>query len=180
MTFDRQNPKSSTLVHCCQLVLFALSFAPFVTGCGSTAIITRSGLDRPTEAEIVRSDHEMMYVRGRSGDEFGIEHRDVVYIDHPGNVAAGFGAALTAYGIANIAVGAPQYCDGQAYLSCAGVFLPAGIGVALIAYGGAIWQRSVQAATPNSSRAASRVTVIPMASVDKKNEFIGASASISF
>lgn len=184
MTIEPHKPKSSAFVHCCFPVFFALSLAPFVTGCGSTAIITRSGLDRPTEAEIVRSDHEMMYVRGRSGDEFGIEHRDVVYIDHPGNVAAIIGGVVTAYGVANIHTGVPKYCEGYQDdngAGCVGVFLPAAIGGAVMIYGVAVWARSVFSSVQKSApQSASRVTVVPIASVDKKNEFIGASAHVSF
>lgn len=154
-------------------------FAMLSTGCGSTAIIARrDGLQ--SEGKITGSNKNNVYVEGENGGVRGISRANIEDIDHPGNVAAGIGAAVTAYGIANIAVGAPQYCDGQAYLSCAGVFLPAAIGGALIAYGGAVWQRSVEAAAPKSSRATGRVTVVPMVSMDQKNEFIGASARVSF
>ncbi len=140
MTIETPKPKSSPFVRRCQPVLFALSVAPFVTGCGSTAIIARrDGLQ--SQGRITGSNKNNVYVESENGGVRAISRANIEDIDHPGNVAAGFGLAVTAYGIANIAVGAPQYCDGRAYLSCAGVFLPAGIGAALIAYGGAVWQR---------------------------------------
>lgn len=179
MTFETQSPKPSTFVRRCLLVLIASSFAPFVTGCGSTATIARRS-DVPLEAKITRHDGDRVYIQTFTGDgEVGISRQDIVDIDHPGNVAATIGGILTGYGIANIIVGVPQ-CDTQGAAYCTGVFLPAAIGGPLLIYGLTTWERSVEAAGKADKSSARRLTVVPIASMDKTNQFYGASARVSF
>lgn len=49
-------------------------------------------------------------------------------------VAATIGGVVTAYGVANIAIGMPQ-CEKEGAAFCTGVFLPATVGVSLLTYG---------------------------------------------
>jgi hypothetical protein len=104
-----------------------------LTGCGNSATITRRTAS-PVDAKIIGGDRENLYVELPGGTTDTIAKRDVVDIDHPGNVAATIGAVVGAYGVANIAVGMPE-CDKQGPAYCMGVFLPATIGLSLITYG---------------------------------------------
>lgn len=97
-------------------------------------------------------------------------------IDHPGNVAATIGGILTGYGIVNIIAGAGD-CDRYGGAYCTGVFLPASIGAPIMAFGLYQWVRSTNAAKGSS---ASSVAIVPTVSVDKKNEYVGVSASMRF
>jgi len=113
------------------LILCSVGLA-LLSGCGNTASIqAKFG---STDGKIVGGDAQNIYVETAGGFTKSIPKSDIVDIDHPGNVAATIGGVVTAYGIANIAVGAPE-CDkgGPAY--CVGVFLPATIGVSLVTYG---------------------------------------------
>lgn len=150
------------------------------TGCGSTAIIARrDGLQ--SEGKIMGSNKNNVYVEGQNGGVQGISRANIEDIDHPGNVEATIGGFMTAYGLANIFVfGAPGDSCRRSAVDCVGVFMPWVAGMSVMAHGLTIWKRSVNAADPTNSRTGGRVTVVPMASVDKKNEFLGASAHVSF
>jgi hypothetical protein len=188
MTYDQdksmssgQAPKPSVI----STVSILLCLAALVMGCGNVATITRKSQTVPSEGKITRSDAVMVYVQKRpDSDEYGIDRSDIVDIDHPGNVAAVIGGVVAAYGVANIQVGVPEYCHGYQEddgAACVGVFLPAVIGGSVMVYGLAVWARSVISAIPTSAPPnASRVTVVPIASVDKTNQFYGASARVSF
>ncbi len=180
MTIETQKPKSSTFVRRCQPVLFALSLAPFATGCGRSAIITRrDGLQ--LEGRITGSNKNNVYVEVEHRGLTGISRASIDDIDHPGNVEATLGGVMTAYGLANIFVfGAPGDSCRRSAVDCVGVFMPWVAGMSVMAHGLTTWKRSVNAADPASSRAANRVMVVPIVSMDKKNEFIGASARVSF
>lgn len=161
------NPKNFSAV-------MILSMAATTMGCGTMATVsTRSG--HTAEAEIVSSDEENIHVQyGNRGGRDTIPRASVTDIDHPGNVAATIGTLVTAYGVANIAVGAPE-CDRQGPAYCTGVFLPAAIGLPIMAWGFYTYFSSVSAASSGP-----RVAVLPTASFQKKNESFGANVVVSF
>jgi hypothetical protein len=155
-----------------------LFLAPLVTGCSTTATISRPNM-RPLEAKIVGSDPKNLYLEvPGTYDTRSIGRSDITDIDHPGNVAAVIGGIVTGYGIANIAIGAPD-CDRKGAAYCTGVFLPAAIGAPIFAWGLVTWMTSTGAVKPKSGSGPD-FAIVPTASFDKKNEFVGASASLRF
>lgn len=111
-----------------------------VTGCSTSATITpRFG--SPFDAKIVSGDREFVYVEGPGGPQT-IPRSDIADIDHPGNVAAVIGGVVGAYGVANIAVGAPE-CEKQGPAFCVGVFTPAAVGLSVMIWGIATYVGSV-------------------------------------
>jgi hypothetical protein len=131
----------------------------FLTGCGTSATITRRS-GTAIDAEIISSDEENVYVRSASGTQ-PIPRREIADVDHPGNVAAVIGGVVAVYGAANIAVGAPQ-CDegGPAY--CVGVFTPAVIGGSIFIWGLATYDGSVKALeNPEQKTRSGQVLVLP-------------------
>ena len=169
MPFAMQNIKT----------LACLSIAALATGCGSSATLTlRDG--QTIEGIIRASSSENVYVT-KFGDVKRVPRSEIADIDHPGNVAATIGGVVTAYGIANIIIGMPtcERTENPAY--CAGVVLPAVLGLGLVTYGVSVWAESTRnAEAPNSNGTGSRVFVAPMASCDKKDKVFGASALVSF
>jgi hypothetical protein len=121
-----------------------------LTGCGNSATITRR-MASPVDARIIGGDTENLYVELPGGRTETIPKREVVDIDHPGNVAATIGGVVGVYGIANIAVGLPD-CDKGGPAFCMGVFLPATIGVSLIVYGLGTHSGSVSAVNEKPER----------------------------
>jgi hypothetical protein len=164
-------------VHDAMLVASASLFlAPLLTGCSTTATISR--INQPEiEAQIIRSDNDSHFVRTEGGS-FEIPRSSVSDIDHPGNVAATIGAIITGYGIVNIGVGLPD-CDRRGAAYCVGVFLPAAIGAPIFAWGLGTWMKSSAAAKPKPA-SSTNFAIVPTASFDKKNEYIGVSASARF
>jgi len=155
------------------VLAFCFSLPAFITGCSYTATITR--IDAPDlEAEIGSSDSRNINVKTDS-DTISIPRSTVTSIDHPGNVAATIGAIVTAYGIANIAVGASN-CERNGAAYCTGVFLPAGIGIPLMTWGFRTWLMSTIAAKAPTEN----IAIVPTISVDKKNEYVGVSAAMRF
>lgn len=168
------NPKNlSTLASVCGSLMM-LSLAAMTMGCGTLATISTAHA-HPVDAEIVSSDSEFIYVRyGNRGGRDTIPRASVSDIDHPGNVAATIGTLVTAYGVANIAIGAPE-CDRGGAAYCTGVFLPAAIGLPIMVWGFYTYFSSVNAAAPGV-----QVAVLPTASFQKKNESYGANVVVSF
>ena len=167
--------KSHQIICAATSILF---LAPLVTGCGTTATISRAHM-RPLEAKIVGSDDKSLQVEiAGTSETMSIARSDITDIDHPGNVAAVIGGIVTGYGIANIAIGAPN-CDRGGAAYCMGVFLPAAIGAPIFAWGLTNWLTSKGAIKPKSN-AGPDFAIVPTASFDKKNEFIGVSASARF
>lgn len=153
------------------------SLAVVLGGCGTTATVSR--VNAPAmEGRIVSSDQRAIYVQ-TAGDTFPIARDEISDIDHPGNVAATIGAIVTGYGIANIAVGA-ENCDRQGAAYCTGVFLPAAIGLPIMAYGLGTWINSVRSAGPRKDKTEPSIAIVPTVSVDKKNEYVGVSAAVRF
>jgi len=94
-----------TLLRRCGLLTMA---AATFGACSTTATITRRS-DPPLEAKIVRGTPVSVIVVDGDSDR-AIARDEIVDIDHPGNVSAVAGGLLSAYGLFNIAVGAPL-CD---------------------------------------------------------------------
>jgi hypothetical protein len=129
-----------------------------LTGCGTSATITqRFG---SIDATIVGGDRENIYVETPGGLNQSIPKADIVDVDHPGNVAATIGGVVTAYGVANIAVGMPQ-CDREGPAFCMGVFLPAAIGVSLITYGVGTYVGSTTAMDKTPERGVGSLVIVP-------------------
>ena len=158
-------------------ILSIFLFVRATAGCGTKATITRVNAP-PVEAEIVGGDQENIYVE-LAGGTMPIAREEIEDIDHPGNVAAVIGGLVSAYGIANLALGLPQ-CEKQGPAFCTGVILPATIGLPVMIYGIAVWARSRGAANPTSDAPATRITVLPTASFQKSNSFVGASVAGAF
>lgn len=131
-----------------------LPLVVLVAGCGSTATISRVG-GVTIDAEIVSSDARNVYVQG-SDRVTAIPREEISDIDHPGNGAATAGALLSAYGIFNIIVGAPQ-CDTKGAAFCVGVFTPLAVGIPLTIYGAVIWNSSVSAAQPGARKSSAHL-----------------------
>lgn len=165
--------------HALRTVSTSLLLAALVTGCSSTATISRlHGQD--VEAKIVGSDNENLYLETRGAwASSGIARRDVTDIDHPGNVGALIGGVITTYGAVNILTGA-RHCGDQGAAFCMGVFLPAAIGLPIMISGLSRWSASTSAADPKSGKPTASISVLPVASLQKKNEFVGASLSITY
>lgn len=104
-----------------------------LTGCGTTATITRAD-DTTVEAKIVGGDRYDVLVEAPSGGQRSIPRSDIADVDHPGSTAGVLGGIVTAYGIANIAVGFPR-CETEGPAFCTGVFLPMGIGAPIMLWG---------------------------------------------
>jgi hypothetical protein len=159
------------------MMLLCAASAALLMGCGTTATITR--INEPEiEGKIVSADDGMLQVETRAGNH-SIPLQNVTDIDHPGNVAATIGTLLTGYGVANIALGAPN-CERGGAAYCLGVFLPATIGLPLMAWGFATWGKSVSAASPRSPRSDVGFMVLPAASFQKNDKFLGASATVTY
>lgn len=158
-------------------LVICIPFAALAIGCGTTATITRPGTS-PVEAKIMASDSQNIYVENAGGTTT-IARDSITDIDHPGNVAATIGAIVTGYGIANIATGAPN-CEREGAAYCTGVFLPALIGAPIMAWGIATYASSVSSAGSRNQKTEPSVAIVPVVSTDKKNEYVGVSASMRF
>jgi hypothetical protein len=113
-----------------------------LTGCGTTATISR--VNEPTvEAKIIGGDERDVHVDA-NGTTITIPRSTITDIDHPGNVAGVIGGIVSAYGVANVAVGA-ENCDKEGAAYCTGVFLPIGIGLPIMIYGIATYSGSTSA-----------------------------------
>lgn len=127
-------------------------------GCSTTATIhRRSG--PPVEAKILGGTPDAIVIRtwGNRGDT--IPRSEILDIDHPGNVHAVAGGALTGYGAFNIAVGAPTCTnrgefgsDAEQYAFCAGVFAPLTVGSLMLLWGWLTHDASTGAAADRSFR----------------------------
>jgi hypothetical protein len=114
-----------------------------LSGCGTSATV-RLNNGRTVQGAIVAGDQSAIYLDVGDDEGVTVPRRVIRDVDHPGNGAATVGVILLAYGVANIAVGLPQ-CDKNGATFCAGVFLPAGLGLALATYGLTVWGGSRKA-----------------------------------
>ncbi|MCY1073027.1 hypothetical protein [Archangium lansingense] len=145
-------------------------------GCSTTATISRVN-GRTLDAKIRRSTPGAVVVQTDSGEEVSISRSDISDIDHPGNVSAVLGGLLGAYGVLNIAVGAPN-CTSEGGAYCAGVFLPAALGASMLAWGLSTWIGSTSAAS-NSSSSGAVPDAPPASAFDFSTPTNGASASVA-
>ena len=127
-------------------------------GCSTTSTIARIH-EGPIEGDIVGSSADSIFVARDDGGECEIKRDDISSIDYPGNVHRNVGIGVGLYGALNIAVGMPkceERTDNKAAF-CTGVFIPAAIGLGLIAWGllvehgqtSAAWVASRPSAPPN-------------------------------
>lgn len=158
-------------------LVISFSLAAFITGCGTTATISRVG-SRPIEAKIAGSDARAVYIE-TDGVQSPVARDEISDIDHPGNVAATIGTIVTGYGIANIAVGA-ENCEREGAAYCTGVFLPAAIGAPIMLWGIVTWAGSMSNAGAGKNKTEPSIAIVPVVSTDKKNEYVGVSASMRF
>lgn len=116
-------------------VVLGLS-AVLASACGTTTTLYRSGA-APTDATLVGGTPRSVIVESDAGRE-EIPRSDIYEFDYPGNVHANIGGVLVGYGILNIAVGLPK-CDDrpadQRAAFCAGVLMPAALGVGMLIWG---------------------------------------------
>jgi len=107
--------------------------------CSTTSTIARIH-EGPIEGDIVGGSSESIFVARDSGGECEIKRDDVSSIDYPGNVHRNAGVAVALYGALNIAVGLPECNERTEHKAafCTGVFVPAAIGLGLIAWGIAV------------------------------------------
>lgn len=132
-------------------VSFVLVLLTWLCGCSTTATISLVNGGK-VEARIIGSDRDDLIVETATGMEVPVARSEISTIDHPGNTAAVFGGALTAYGALNVAAGFPTCGKHEvapaAY--CFGIFVPAAVGASVLAWGMMTWLRSTHAATPGS------------------------------
>jgi len=109
-------------------------------GCSTTSTIARIH-EGPIEGDIVGGSTKSIFVARDSGGECEVERDDVSSIDYPGNVHRNAGIAVSLYGALNIALGVPKCVERRSddkAAFCTGVFIPAAIGIGLIAWGLAV------------------------------------------
>lgn len=136
-------------------------------GCSTTSTIARIH-EGPVEGDIVGSSSESIFIARDGGGECEIKRDDISSIDYPGNVHRNVGIAVGVYGALNIAVGMPkceERTDDKAAF-CTGVFIPAAIGIGMIAWGllvehgqtSAVAAASRPSAPPNGRAGTPRLT----------------------
>jgi hypothetical protein len=126
-------------------------------GCSTTSTIARIH-EGPIEGDIVGGSPDSIFVARDAGGECEIKRDDVSSIDYPGNVHRNAGVAVLVYGGLNIAVGVPK-CSEQTENKaafCTGVFIPAAIGLGLIAWGLVVEHGQTSAVADTSRRAPTR------------------------
>ena len=102
--------------------------------------------------------------------------------DAPGPEVDGvgtLGAILVGYGIANIAVAAPN-CDKNGSAFCVGVFTPAVLGAALVLWGFSVYAKSVSASRPHVRSDLSHLRLSPTYVFDSKSGGPGLALARSF
>lgn len=124
-----------------QELTIALAVALSLAGCSTRATVTRvNGND--LSVKFAGSDSENVYIRTR-GETHAIPRSGIADIDHPGDTAAVIGGILTGYGVLNIAAAADR-CEVEGAAFCAGVFLPATVGVSMLMWGLTVHRASVE------------------------------------
>jgi hypothetical protein len=106
-------------------------------GCSTTSTIARIH-EGPIEGDIVGGSAESIFVARDDGGECEIKRDNISSIDYPGNVHRNVGVAVGVYGALNIALGMPkceERTDDDKAAFCTGVFIPAAIGIGLMAWG---------------------------------------------
>lgn len=154
------------------MILTRLTWVLLACLCGcSTAAKLSLVTGEYVEAKIQRSDQENLFVETETGAEVPIPRAEITTIDHPGNVVAVIGGALTAYGALNIAVGFKN-CEQMKPpvdlpeepprgTACVGVFWPATLGASMLTWGLVTWISSTRAASRASSQDIRTVPIPP-------------------
>jgi hypothetical protein len=133
---------------------FAVVLLTLLCGCSTTATISRIN-GTQLHGEIQRGDQDTLVVETNAGNTLRIPKSEISDIDHPGNVVGVIGGIVSAYGLANIAVGWSTCAErGGAY--CAGTFAPAALGLPMLIWGIKTWSDSTQAV--DSRRPPARVS----------------------
>jgi len=158
-------------------MLICLPLAALAMGCGTSATLSMRA-QPPIEGKITSAGETYINVKSEHGT-VEVPRAEVTDIDHPGNVAGTIGAVISAYGVVNAVVGAPQ-CERQGAAYCIGVFTPAAIGLPLMIWGFTTWSASRAAADPNTRSSGPQVAILPTASLQKKNEYVGASVTVTY
>jgi hypothetical protein len=112
---------------------FLLSTSLAATACSTASTVYRRN-DAPVTGELVSGSPRYVVVQGSSGGETRVPKSQIIDVDYPGGGAIGWGIGILAYGILNIAVGAP-HCSEKGGAFCTGVFLPAAAGIGLMSWG---------------------------------------------
>jgi hypothetical protein len=105
-------------------------------GCSTTSTIYRHR-GMPLEVDVLGGSPSTLFVQNDAGKLYEIPRADIESIDYPGNVHTAIGAGVLGYGVINIAVGLPACAEEkqQQAALCAGVFLPALVGAAIMLWG---------------------------------------------
>ncbi len=131
-------------------------------GCSTTSTIARIH-EGEVEGEIVGGSADSIFVARDGGGECEITRDDISSIDYPGNVHRNAGVAVLVYGGLNIALGLPT-CEERTQdkaAFCTGVFLPAAIGLGLIAWGLVVEHGQTSAVTDTSRPSPSQPNKTP-------------------
>jgi hypothetical protein len=104
--------------------------------CSTTSTVYRTR-GMPLEVAVLGGSPTTIFVKNEAGKEYEIPRSDISSIDYPGNVHTAAGAVLAGYGVLNIAVGLPMCAEQKENQGafCAGVFLPALVGTAIMLWG---------------------------------------------
>lgn len=130
-------------------------------GCSTTSTIARIH-EGKVEGDIIGGSADSIFVARAGGGECEIKRDDVSMIDYPGNVHRNVGLAVLVYGGLNIAAGLPK-CEERTQdktAFCTGVFLPAAIGLGLIAWG-LVVEHGQTSAVADTSRPSPSPSQIP-------------------
>jgi len=132
--------------------LLSAGLGVLALACSTTSTIYRvKGI--PLEVDVLGGSPTTIFV-SEKGQEYEIPREDIASIDYPGNVHTAAGAVLAGYGVLNIAVGLPKCAEpGENNAAfCAGVFLPAIVGVAIMVWGLVVNQEQTDAVQDHSRR----------------------------
>jgi hypothetical protein len=125
------------------LVLVVLSAA-----CVTTATIKRDD-GPPLRGTIVGGSKRSILIRDASGSGQRVLRANITEIEHPGTNAVLVGVAVLVVGLARIIFGVSQ-CGSNSVLYCASVFVPAPVGLGMIAWGSSVSSASQRAARNRS------------------------------
>ena len=166
---DNRQSRLSSIAVAVLLILLA--------GCGTSADITIRN-SHIISGTIVSSDARAVYIDTDDGNRT-VPRDQISDIDHPGNGVGTLGAILVGYGIANIAVAAPN-CDKNGSAFCVGVFTPAVLGAALVLWGFSVYAKSVSASRPHVRSDLSHLRLSPTYVFDSKSGGPGLALARSF
>ena len=133
--------------------------AVFLSGCGTTADIYINH-DRVVTGQIVEADSEQIFVRREmneggmvylSPNETVIPKKQIVSVDHPGNILLTVGLITTALGGGFVRANSGT-CGGAFGTPCALTYIPVVTGIIMSVWGLAVWVGSTTAYMPKIIR----------------------------